>query len=143
MQADIIREKCPNHFITHNYMGFADTVNYYDLGKQLDFVSHDQYPGGFYSKQPHCDNSELAATLDVVRSYKDQSFWIMEQQSGITGWQIMGRAPKPRQLTAWTMQSIAHGADAVVYFRWRTCTVGTEQYWHGILTGYREEDMKN
>ena len=32
----------------------------------------------------------------------------------------------------WTYQSIAHGADMVVYFRWRTATVGTEIYWHGI-----------
>jgi beta-galactosidase len=28
---------------------------------------------------------------------------------------------------------VAHGADAVVYFRWRTCRFGIEQYWHGIL----------
>jgi beta-galactosidase len=31
------------------------------------------------------------------------------------------------------MQSIAHGADYVSFFRWRTCTMGTEIYWHGIL----------
>ena len=145
MQAEIIREKCPDQFITHNFMGFADTVDYYDLGEQVDFVSHDQYPGGFFVSQPHEDNARLAATLDVVRSYKARSYWIMEQQAGITGWQIMGRAPAPGQLTAWTLQSIAHGADAVVYFRWRTCTMGMEQYWHGILphsgipgTRYRE-----
>jgi beta-galactosidase len=32
----------------------------------------------------------------------------------------------------WTYQSIAHGADMVLYFRWRTATMGTEIYWHGI-----------
>ena len=42
-------------------------------------------------------------------------------------------APKPGQMTLWTMQSIAHGADYVSFFRWRTATVGTEIYWHGIL----------
>jgi len=31
------------------------------------------------------------------------------------------------------MHSIAHGADYIGYFRWRTCTFGTEMYWHGIL----------
>lgn len=41
--------------------------------------------------------------------------------------------PRPGQLTLWTMQSIAHGADFISYFRWRTCTFGTEMYWHGIL----------
>ena len=132
-QTTIIRTHCKNKFITHNYMGFADTVDYYELGKELDFVSHDQYPGGFFGKQPHADHYEMAAMLDVVRSYKDKPFWIMEQQSGITGWEVMGRAPKPGQLSAWTIQSVAHGADAVVFFRWRVCAVGTEQYWHGIL----------
>lgn len=147
IQAEIIRKHCPNQFITHNFMGFADTVDYYDLAQTVDFVSHDQYPGGFYAKQPHEDNHILAATLDVVRSYKNRSYWIMEQQSGITGWQIMGRAPKPGQLTAWAMQSIAHGGDTIVYFRWRVCAIGTEQYWHGILPhsglpGRRYEELK-
>jgi beta-galactosidase len=32
----------------------------------------------------------------------------------------------------WTYQSVAHGADRVLYFRWRTATMGTEIYWHGI-----------
>ena len=36
-------------------------------------------------------------------------------------------------MTLWTMQSVAHGADFVSFFRWRTCTMGTEIYWHGIL----------
>ena len=136
-QTRIIRKYCPKHFITHNYMGFADTVNYYDLGRLLDFVSHDQYPGLFMmtgqSPQDHMPNHVLAATLDVVRSYKNKNFWIMEQQSGNTGWQVMGRAPEPGQLSMWTAQSVAHGADAIVYFRWRVSSFGTEQYWHGIL----------
>lgn len=133
-QTDIIRKYAKNQFITHNYMGFADKVDYYKLGELLDFVSHDQYPQGFYLKEtPHEKNHVLAATLDVVRSYKDQPFWIMEQQSGITGWEVMGRAPAPGQLSAWALQAVAHGADAILFFRWRTCAMGTEQYWHGIL----------
>ncbi len=133
LQIDIIRKNCPTHFITHNYMGFSDTVNYYKLADLLDFVSHDNYPGGHFAKLPQQDISDVAASLDVVRSYKNQSYWIMEEQSGITGWEVMGRAPKPGQLSAWAVQAIAHGADAVVYFRWRSCSFGTEEYWHGIL----------
>lgn len=132
-QADIIRENCPKHFITHNYMCFDDKVNYYDLGALLDFVSNDIYPAGHWQKQPHQPEYELAACHDVVRSYKKQPFWMMEQQSGMAGWEIMGRALEPGQMSAWAMQSVAHGADAVVFFRWRTCAMGTEQYWHGIL----------
>lgn len=132
-QERIIRKNAPKQFVTHNFMGFADLVDYYELARHLDFVSHDQYPMNFYSKLPQVDAHELAATLDVVRGYKGGPFWIMEQQSGPAGWQTIGRTPAPGQLALWTAQSVAHGADCVVFFRWRTCTAGTEQYWHGIL----------
>ncbi len=132
-QADIIREYCPNQFITHNYMGFNQKVNYYDLGTLLDFVSNDSYPAGYWQKTPHQPDSEIAASYDVVRGYKKKPFWMMEQQAGIAGWEYMARAPKPGQMAAWAMQSVAHGADSILFFRWRTCAMGTEQFWHGIL----------
>lgn len=134
-QADILRFSAPEKFITHNFMGFTEKVSYFDIAKDLDFASHDQYPGGhFHPTQNELKADRLAAELDFIRATKgQQNFWIMEQQAGITGWEVLGRAPKPGELGMWTMQSIAHGADTVVFFRWRTCTVGTEQYWHGIL----------
>jgi beta-galactosidase len=60
----------------------------------------------------------------------------MEQKSGPTGDAaagIMGEQPEPGELRRWTWQAIANGADGVVYFRWRVCLTGAEQYWHGIL----------
>ena len=132
-QADIIRRVCPGKFVTHNMMGFSGVVDYYDLGKELDFVSHDQYPGGFYLRMPNEDPVMLSGALEVMRGVKKKTFWIMEQQAGITGTEIFGRLPAPGQLSLWTAHSIAHGADAVIYFRWRTCSFGCEEYWHGIL----------
>ena len=133
-QSVILRAAAPDKFITHNYMGFADKVNYYDLSKDLEFISHDQYPGGFFQPVQNDPNAAYhAAALDVMRATKEQSFWIMEQQSGQTGWEILGRTPQPGQLGMWATQCIAHGADTIVFFRWRVCTMGTEQYWHGIL----------
>ncbi|NLM11397.1 MAG: beta-galactosidase [Clostridiaceae bacterium] len=133
-QIDILREICPHQFITHNLMGFFNLIDYFDLADNLDFVSHDQYPMGFYDDpQPIKEPSALAADLDLMRSLKNQTFWIMEQQAGPSGWEILGRTPKPGQLALWAAQSIAHGADTVVFFRWRTCAYGTEEYWHGIL----------
>ena len=134
LQADILRAAAPEKFITHNMMGFADKVNYYDLGNDLDFASHDQYPTGHFRPVHNILLADrLAAELDFIRSVKHRSFWIMEQQAGMTGWEILGRAPQPGQLGMWAMQSVAHGADTIVFFRWRSCAIGTEQYWHGIL----------
>jgi beta-galactosidase len=134
VQIDILREECPDQFITHNFMGFFDKTDYFNLAKDLDFVSHDQYPLHFR------DGRDLtacpfrsAAALDLMRAAKQKNFWIMEQQSGPTGWEVIGATPRPGQLKLWTYQSVAHGADTVVYFRWRSCLFGTEEYWHGIL----------
>ena len=83
--------------------------------------------------QPMKESFRLAGALDLMRGIKHQTYWIMEQQSGPTGWEILGRTPRPGQLALWAAQSIAHGADVIVFFRWRTCSYGTEEYWHGIL----------
>lgn len=133
LQVNIIRENCPNHFITHNFMCFDNKVNYYDLADILDFVSNDIYPAGNWQKPPHQPTSDIAACHDVVRGYKKKPFWMMEQQANIAGWGTMGHALDPGQMSAWAMQSVAHGADAILFFRWRTCALGTEQFWHGIL----------
>lgn len=135
-QADIIRRAAPEHFITHNLMGFSDKVSYDELGARLDFVAQDQYPGGHFLPEDQQNvprTAELSAELAFVRSTKNRPFFIMEQQSSVTGWEVLGHAPRPGQLALWSMQSIAHGADAVMYFRWRSCLMGTEQYWHGLL----------
>jgi beta-galactosidase len=43
MQVEILREKCPNHLITHNFMGFNyKNLNYFDLARNLDLVAWDR-----------------------------------------------------------------------------------------------------
>ncbi len=116
--------------ITHNYMGHFSELDYYDLGRDLDFVSWDCYPNHMWGKSSY---TNIAMAHDLTRGVKNQNFWVMEQQSGPCGWQMMGDTPEPGQIRLWTYQAIAHGAEAIVYFRWRACTVGIEQYWHGIL----------
>jgi beta-galactosidase len=134
VQIDILREECPDQFITHNFMGFFDKTDYFNLAKDLDFVSHDQYPLHFREgRDLTACPFRSAAALDLMRAAKQKNFWIMEQQSGPTGWEVIGATPRPGQLKLWTYQSVAHGADTVVYFRWRSCLFGTEEYWHGIL----------
>jgi beta-galactosidase len=59
---------------------------------------------------------------------------IMEQQGGLPGWNVFwGRQAAPGLYRAWSYQSVAHGADGICYFRWRTSRYGTEQYWQGVL----------
>lgn len=132
-QIDLIRQIAPQQKITHNLMGFYDKTNYYKLAQRLDFASNDQYPTGYYFDPPGESPYQIAACMDLIRSIKKQNFWMMEMEAGPTGGGIIGANPRPGQNRLWTTQSVAHGADTVIYFRWRTCLFGTEQFWHGIL----------
>jgi beta-galactosidase len=59
---------------------------------------------------------------------------MMEQEGGAGGWSAFrGRQAAPGLYRVWAYQSVAHGADGICYFRWRTSRYGTEQYWQGIL----------
>ena len=132
-QIDILRSKCPEHFITHNMMGFGyNGLDYFDVAKLLDFVSWDNYPLGFWH-QLEITPASPALSHDTMRGLKNKNFWVMEQQAGPSGWQTLSSTPRPGVLRLWAYQSIAHGADGVVFFRWRTARFGAEQYWHGLL----------
>jgi beta-galactosidase len=134
MQIDILRARCPDQFITHNLMGFPyDRLNYFDLARNLDFVSWDNYPRMQWTMERGVDPSASALSLDTMRGLKSKNIWVMEQQAGSGGWEMISVAPRPGELRLWAYQAIAHGADAVLFFRWRTARSGTEQYWHGLL----------
>jgi beta-galactosidase len=136
IQADILREAAPNQWVTTNGLfGHLDSHKLTD--ELLDFFSYDSYPN-FSTIYPDEGEEPLldrkwSWNLSAVRSISP-NFIIMEQQSGPGGWvNLMEQpSPKPGQMRLWTYQSIAHGADMVLYFRWRTATIGTEIYWHGI-----------
>ncbi len=133
-QVEILRQTCPNHFVTHNFMGFHfDQIDYFDLARPLDFVAWDNYLRTGWSLDKNADIVASALAHDTMRGLKGRSFWLMEQQAGSGGWQTVGLNPRPGEMRLWTYQAIAHGADAVVYFRWRTARFGAEQYWHGML----------
>jgi len=138
-QADIIRKYCKEtDFITTN--GIFGNIDYQRLQREsLDVLMYDSYPDFAYCLDDYraedlMKDRKWSRNLAEVRAVSPE-FGIMEQQSGANGWNTRMEAPAPRpgQLTLWTFQSIAHGADFVSYFRWRTCCFGTEMYWHGIL----------
>jgi beta-galactosidase len=134
LQIDLLRQKCLGHFITHNLMGFGfDCLNYFDLVRELDLVSWDNYPCTQWGTEAAHDPSLTALNHAAMRGLKQKNFWVMEQQAGPGGWEMLGPMPRPGQLRLWAYQSIAHGADGVVFFRWRTSRFGIEQFWHGLL----------
>jgi beta-galactosidase len=110
-------------------MGFRfPEIDYHELARDLDFVSWDNYPLLAESRRW----SSPALSADAMRGFKAAPVWVLEQQVGPLGWAAL-RTPRRGQMRLFTYQAIAHGAEAVVYFRWRTPRYGTEQYWQGIV----------
>ena len=149
MQADILRKYIkPGDFITTNGM-FGSLDNHRMTDEALDVYTYDSYPNFAYcmgmdpKHSTGLNDRAWSEHLTQVRSICPH-FGIMEQQSGANGWntRMEAPAPKPGQMKLWTMQSIAHGADFVSYFRWRTVTQGTEIYWHGILDYDNRDNRK-
>ncbi len=136
VQADAIRAHDAVHPITTNGLfGHLDSHRLTD--ELLDFFSYDSYPQ-FAALWPDGGEDALldrrwGMNLSITRDISP-NFCVMEQQSGPGGWvnRIEQPSPKPGQMRLWTYQSVAHGADAVLYFRWRTAPFGTEIYWHGL-----------
>lgn len=143
LQADIIREyqnKCgrTDQFITTN--GLFRYIDYQKLVDGiLDFITFDNYPAFAFEKdlEPGKTNGmkDRNASYNLVRTRSiSENFGIMEQQSGAGGWncRMLMPMPKPGQMRLWALQDVAHGADFISFFRWRTARVGTEIYWHGL-----------
>jgi beta-galactosidase len=128
LQIDVIRRHSELP-ITHNLMGFAfEEIDYQQLARDLDFLSWDNYP--LLGRGDGWVDSALSC--DAIRGLKDVPFWVMEQQVGPLGWETI-RTPRRGQMRLHSYQVLAHGAEAISYFRWRSARFGTEQHWYGIL----------
>ena len=149
IQTDIIKKyKKPADYICTN--GLFKNLDYHKLQDQcLDVLTYDSYPNFAYTFDFYGGDSDLMKDRNWSWNLMDvrsacPHFGIMEQQVGSMGWNtsMESPAPKPGQMFLWVMQSVAHGADFISFFRWRTATFGTEIYWHGILDYDNNDNRK-
>ena len=148
MQAKLIRKYLPaGKYLTTN--GLFANLDYNRLMESgLDFITFDSYPNFSYgsnrdiSRDTGLRDRKWSWNMTWTRSVSP-IYGIMEQQVGATGWSTgQGTVmPKPGRMRLWSMQSIAHGADMVSFFRWRTSPIGVEIYWHG-LNDYANTDNR-
>lgn len=142
-QAAILREQsAPGTFITHNTIppALATDIDYGRLAADLDVVGWDHYPSLETPPRPW----RSAFEADLVRTLKDAPFWVLEMQTDAIGLERLA-SPEPGQVRAWSYQAVAHGAETLLFFRWRTARFGAEQHWGGVLepSGRRGEGFAN
>ena len=131
-QIDVLRPLISSsQFITTNIGGLAwsDNWDHYAMTADLDLASWDDYVG-----EGHLNVQKNAMLNDFARGWRRQNFWIMETQPGSVNWAPINNALSPGETRALAWQDIGHGADAILYWQWRSALNGQEQY-HGAIVG--------
>lgn len=118
-------------FITINFggLGWANRFDRYEMNRDLDFASWDEYVG-----MGHVKPYRMGATHDLVRGWKRKNFWVMETQPGFVNWAPVSNMLYPGETRAVAWQAVGHGADAVLYWQWRNALNGQETM-HGSIVG--------
>ncbi|WP_158861705.1 beta-galactosidase [Leifsonia sp. AG29] len=116
--------------ITTNFMGFFKPADYWAWAREVDIVSDDSYPDPADPLSPVYG----AMQRDLMRSLGGGKPWLlMEQSPGAVNWRERNAAKRPGQMRAWSYQSIARGADGIMFFQWRQAVAGAEKFHAGMV----------
>lgn len=129
-QVEILRAAQPRWWITHN--GLFRLIDYRGrFGRDLDVLGFDFYP--MFHREHRQRPAFQAWSLDSARAWTG-NFIIPEHQTGPGGQtDYLHDNPEPGDLRRMLYSSLAHGADSVLLFRWRSVRFGAEEYWSGVL----------
>jgi beta-galactosidase len=135
MQADLLRERCPQHPVTVTMRAFLRQFDHFDMADAVNFVSIES------NVVAKAKTAELARDIDLLRSLKktgiktpdgDCGFWAMEQKVGQVNWQAVNPVVRPGLIRLFTYQVVSRGACGIVYFRWRQPRIGSEKFYGAV-----------
>ena len=131
---DALKSVDENIVVTHDFEGGTINKHFspFEVAKCLDFVSYNNYPVWGGQKAPMSE-SDLAFSVDFARGFKREKIWVTESIMGQQGHNDIGYAPKPDEAKKWALDSLDHGVETVIFFRYRGFNKGAEQFCFGIV----------
>lgn len=127
LEYNAIKKHVPESVVTTNLMGFFKQLDYFKWAKYMDIISWDSYPS--LTTPP----SETAMANDLMRGLKDgMPFMLMEQTPSQQNWQPYNSLKRPGVMRLQSYQTVAHGADTVMFFQLRRSIGACEKY-HGAV----------
>ncbi len=121
---------------TTNFMGFFYELDYRVLANELDFISDDVYPSWKNNEADDLATAKSRAMeYDMMRCLKKQPFMIMESTPSHVNWQPFNKLKRPKMHMLASLQTVAHGSDAVEYFQWRKSRGSVEKF-HGAVVDH-------
>ena len=116
--------------ITTNFMGPFKPADYRRWAPHMDVIADDCYPD---PANPHRIR-DAAFQRDLIRSLKPGVPWMLwEQATDAVNWRPGNPGKRPGALMAETAQSIARGADGIMFFQWRQSRAGSEKFHSAML----------
>lgn len=135
-ERDTVKEIAPNAKFTTNMMYRFDGIDYFKMAKEIDVASWDNYPT-WHKPSETVEETALDTAMmhDLFYSMKGKPFLLMESSPSFTNWQPVSKQKKPGIAELAALQTVAHGADSVLYFQWRASR-GAEEKLHGAVIGH-------
>jgi beta-galactosidase len=130
LERAILERVSPGVPITTNFMRFFKPCNYWKWAERVDFTADDLYP----DPADPAGARERAAGGDLMRSLKQGASWlVMEQAPNAVNWRQRNAAKRPGQMRLGSYQSLARGADGIMFFQWRASKAGAEKFHSGMV----------
>ena len=145
MKAEIatLREVNPDIPVTTNLMKQYDGLDYFELAKEIDVVSWDNYPL-FHNDYETFNDTLRESAFDhaIMRGLKrDKPFMLMESAPGLVNWHPYNKLKRPGVHKLACAQAVASGSDTVQYFQIRKGRGSYEQY-HGAVIDHAGADNR-
>jgi beta-galactosidase len=138
IQADILRPRVGDRFITTNFMPFHLDLNPADVAGDLTLMAWDSYPITGWERNPKDDTYRIADPAaiglmhDQMASYNGK-WGLMELQPGHVNWSGYPVLPYPDSIRLWIWTALAHGAQFVTTYRFRQPRFGIEMFHDGLV----------
>ncbi|GGI03534.1 beta-galactosidase [Egicoccus halophilus] len=127
----VLDEHAPQVPITTNAHPDIPAQDWWRWAAHLDVVSYDSYPDPADEVGTHVD---AATAYDLMRGLGGERPWmLMEQAPSAVNWRDVNPMKSPGTMRRWSLQAVARGADAVMYFQWRASRAGAEKYHSGMV----------
>lgn len=139
LERDIIKDKVSGVPVTTNFVGQNKALDFYKWGAEVEFLAWDSYP------DPVPESNKMYAPIihDIMRcSGKGNSFAVMEAAVNQVNWKDINMNKRPGQIRFEAFESIAHGADAYMFFQWRQPFAGPEKFHSAVLNHSGRTDTR-
>ncbi|MEN3008524.1 beta-galactosidase [Pseudothermotoga sp.] len=132
-----IKRHTPNVPVTTNIMATFKPLDYFEWAKRMDIVSWDSYPD--YGE----DHAKVSMRHALVRGLAGgKTFVLMEQSPSQAIWKWYNHQKSEEALRLHTFQSLAHGAEAALYFQIRQSRGGCERFHGAVITHADSNDTR-